>query len=272
MSGVTRIAVVGAGLAGLSASTTVARLAKDAANRGSRHRPFQITLIDKSRSVGGRMATRRVYPGARAVGEPVADEHIAFDTGAQLLRVRDEEFQKLIGQWTDDGRVDEFGKGPPIVEDLAGFMADWKSGTVNGSAQPEKATDMGSESKSCRISGTVDSNVKYFWRGPGGMNAFVKKMADEAESLNVNIKLGSEVGQAELDGLLFAKFLIIHPPSRFRLTRLNTPSPKSPRSHLVPADRPKSLLFPNGRLPSNPPKPTRTRRHWTLISCSWQRL
>jgi hypothetical protein len=120
---------------------------------------------------------------------------VAFDTGAQLFRIRDEEFMGLVGKWIDRNQVDEWGKGPPIVEDLAGFMKDWANGTVERprKASDEKAMDIGFEGKTCRISGTVDSNVKYYWRGEQGMNGYAKRLAAEAEGMGVKVECGVEV-------------------------------------------------------------------------------
>ncbi len=65
------VVIVGAGLAGLSA----ARVVRDAGH--------EVTLIDKSRGVGGRMATRRI-------GDAV------FDHGAQFFTVRSVEFAAVV--------------------------------------------------------------------------------------------------------------------------------------------------------------------------------
>lgn len=66
----TKIAIIGAGFAGLS----IAHLLKNAA---------EITLFDKARGVGGRMATRR-------------SDHYVFDHGAQYFTARTEAFQNFI--------------------------------------------------------------------------------------------------------------------------------------------------------------------------------
>jgi predicted NAD/FAD-dependent oxidoreductase len=65
-----KIAVVGAGIAGLA----LARSLHDIAD---------VTVFEKSRGVGGRMATRR----AGAVG---------FDHGAQYFTVRDDAFRRML--------------------------------------------------------------------------------------------------------------------------------------------------------------------------------
>ncbi len=75
MAGVnTDVLIVGAGLAGLMAANALQ-------NQGR-----QVTVVDKGRSVGGRLATRRMGPG-RA------------DYGAQFFTVRTETFQSWVDRW-----------------------------------------------------------------------------------------------------------------------------------------------------------------------------
>ncbi|KAI9028417.1 hypothetical protein DFJ74DRAFT_658825 [Hyaloraphidium curvatum] len=176
----TRILIVGAGLSGLSAASTLAALARSAAGK---HRPFAVTLADKGRSVGGRCATRRV------------GEAVRFDTGAQLFRIRDEEFQNVVQGWVEEGTVDEWGKGPPIVEDLAGLMADWEAGRAppEPGSQPKERLPDGS----CRVSGIVDSNVKYFVKGHAGMNGLAKTFGGYASEGGATILTGVEIDRLE---------------------------------------------------------------------------
>lgn len=70
--------IVGAGMTGLSAAGFLKNLGWD------------VTLIDKGRSAGGRLATHR---GAGAV----------FDYGAQFITVRDPRFEAAFGQWLKSG-------------------------------------------------------------------------------------------------------------------------------------------------------------------------
>jgi len=74
----TRVAVIGAGIGGLSAARALAAHA------------VEISIFDKGRSVGGRVATRRV-------------EAHSFDLGAQYFTARDARFKELVGSWLDDG-------------------------------------------------------------------------------------------------------------------------------------------------------------------------
>jgi hypothetical protein len=74
----TDVLIIGAGISGLMAARILKR------------NGYSATLIDKGRSVGGRLATRRI-------GEGLAD------TGAQFFTVRHGEFQSFVNQWmTDD--------------------------------------------------------------------------------------------------------------------------------------------------------------------------
>ena len=75
-----RIAIVGAGLAGLTAAR---QLAADGCRVG---------VFEKSRGVGGRMATRRR-------GE------FHFDHGAQYFTVRDRRFRQMVDAWRSQGLV-----------------------------------------------------------------------------------------------------------------------------------------------------------------------
>jgi renalase len=88
------VAVIGAGLSGLIA----ARILKE--------HGCQVTVFEKSRGFGGRMATRRANPD------------IPFDHGAQYFTVRDEAFQHYVTSWIKrgvaaqwNGRIVQLGKG-----------------------------------------------------------------------------------------------------------------------------------------------------------------
>lgn len=78
--------VVGAGVSGLIAAGEL----RDAG--------WSVTVLDKGRGVGGRMATRRTG-GA------------AFDHGAQFFTVRDERFEKLVNGWLAAGAAAEWTRG-----------------------------------------------------------------------------------------------------------------------------------------------------------------
>src|SRR3546814_9540556 len=73
-----RVAIIGAGISGLAC----ARRLRDAG--------LEATLFDKSRGIGGRLATRRANPG---------NPEVAFDHGATHFTARSEGFTKLVAAW-----------------------------------------------------------------------------------------------------------------------------------------------------------------------------
>ncbi len=86
-----RVVIVGAGLSGLTAATTLQAVSTPA-------RPNEILIVDKGRSTGGRLATRRIA-GA------------TLDHGAQFFTVRSEEFEAAVQGWIGDGVVAEWCRG-----------------------------------------------------------------------------------------------------------------------------------------------------------------
>lgn len=81
-----RIIVVGAGLSGLMAARQLV---------ASGH---QVTVFDKGRGVGGRLATRRI-------------DAATLDHGAQFFTVRSEEFATHVNEWVAAGVAHEWCKG-----------------------------------------------------------------------------------------------------------------------------------------------------------------
>lgn len=79
-----RIAIVGAGMAGLACAERLAAAGRD------------VALFDKGRAAGGRMSTRRL---ATPEGEA------AFDHGAQYMTARDPAFRARLERWRDAGLV-----------------------------------------------------------------------------------------------------------------------------------------------------------------------
>jgi predicted NAD/FAD-dependent oxidoreductase len=79
------VLVVGAGVAGLFAARTLA-------DHG-----LEVVVLDKSRGVGGRLATRRLGDGA------------SFDHGAALFDPVAEPFRRQLGLWEEDGLVERTG-------------------------------------------------------------------------------------------------------------------------------------------------------------------
>ncbi len=82
-----RIAVVGAGIAGLAAARSLA------ANR------HDVTMFEQSTIPGGRMATKTF--GAIELPKGLSGE-VAFDHGAQYFTVRDDRFSEIAAEWERD--------------------------------------------------------------------------------------------------------------------------------------------------------------------------
>lgn len=79
--------VVGAGISGLLAAT---RLQRDG---------IQVTILEKGRGFGGRMASRRF-------------EKAVFDHGAQFVTTREASFRELVEGWMGEGLARPWYKGP----------------------------------------------------------------------------------------------------------------------------------------------------------------
>ncbi|TKD70484.1 NAD(P)/FAD-dependent oxidoreductase [Pseudalkalibacillus hwajinpoensis] len=77
------VAIVGGGIAGIVAATKLIESGKE------------VLVLDKSKSVGGRLATRRINGGKA-------------DHGAQFFTVRTEQFQQLVDRWEQNGWVSKW--------------------------------------------------------------------------------------------------------------------------------------------------------------------
>lgn len=98
------IAIIGAGMAGASA----ARILHEAG--------LPVTLFDKGRGIGGRMATRRLADG------------LTFDHGAQYVTARDPAFAADMASWTRSGAAAPWGEPgwsvgvPGMTEPVRGLL------------------------------------------------------------------------------------------------------------------------------------------------------
>lgn len=99
--------VVGAGIAGLTAA------------RALRERGVAVTVLDKGRGVGGRLATRRL-------GESVMDH------GAQFFTVRNPVFEAWVREWEAAGVVQEWCRGFADAEGRVGADGHPRYGGVGG--------------------------------------------------------------------------------------------------------------------------------------------
>lgn len=81
-----RVVVVGAGVAGLMAAQSLTNSGHD------------VIIVDKGRSPGGRIATRRI-------------DDATLDHGAQFFTVRDSLFESHVSEWIASGVVTEWCRG-----------------------------------------------------------------------------------------------------------------------------------------------------------------
>ncbi len=86
--------VVGGGMTGLIAATLLQR------------QGLQVTILDKGRGIGGRLATRRVKYTEDA-DSPLG----VFDYGTQYFSVKDPQFQPWVDDWLDRGIIKEWCRG-----------------------------------------------------------------------------------------------------------------------------------------------------------------
>lgn len=94
--------VIGAGMAGLMAARTLAA------------RALGVTVLEKARGVGGRMATRWLEPeeGGAERGRAV------WDHGAQFFTVRHGEFEGRVKEWIDAGVARVWARGFPGADGI----------------------------------------------------------------------------------------------------------------------------------------------------------
>lgn len=116
-----KIGIVGAGIAGLSCAEMLAAAG------------HSVSVFDKGRGAGGRMATRRV---------PTQAGDVAFDHGAQYFTTRDPRFSAAVTDWQTSGVVarwpiagDDAWVGTPgmnaVVKALSRPLAVWWNSCVD---------------------------------------------------------------------------------------------------------------------------------------------
>ncbi|SMF48512.1 hypothetical protein SAMN02745866_03160 [Alteromonadaceae bacterium Bs31] len=91
------VAIIGAGIAGLTAA------------RELRERGAQVTVFEKSRGLGGRLATKRLHWG-----------HV--DIGAQYFTARDERFKAQVDRWMAQGFVARWEFTPHAIDARKGLV------------------------------------------------------------------------------------------------------------------------------------------------------
>lgn len=123
-----RVAVVGAGLAGL----TAARILHEGGH--------EVVVVDKGRRVGGRMSTR-------------VRGDLQFDHGAQYFTARDSRFLRHVVAWRERGLVEAWRARVAVVD--AERMEAASAGTARYVAVPGMnaiCEDLASELPDCRLS------------------------------------------------------------------------------------------------------------------------
>jgi renalase len=88
--------VIGGGISGLITATVLQRTG------------MKVTVLDKGRGIGGRLATRRLEYSESCTG--------IFDYGAQYFSVKHPEFQVWVDEWLQQGVVKEWCQGFGIVD------------------------------------------------------------------------------------------------------------------------------------------------------------
>ena len=83
--------IVGGGITGLITATVLQRSG------------IRVTVLDKGRGIGGRLATRRVKQGEAIEG--------VFDYGTQYFSVKQPQFQAWVDEWLQQGVVKEWCQG-----------------------------------------------------------------------------------------------------------------------------------------------------------------
>jgi renalase len=82
--------IIGGGISGLIAAMVLQR------------NGISVTILDKGRGIGGRLATRRI-------NHPFYGEG-TFDYGAQFFTVSNPIFQSLVDEWIQNGIVKEWSR------------------------------------------------------------------------------------------------------------------------------------------------------------------
>ena len=135
-----RVAVVGAGIAGLSA-------ARDLQARG-----HDVSVYEKQRVPGGRNATRK--PAGVELPRGLAGASLTFDYGAQYFTARDDRFSAVVAEWLRDR-----------------IVAQWTGRIVSFDAE-------GWEDVSPSAKATGDKEVTHRYVGTPGMSAITGAMTD----------------------------------------------------------------------------------------------
>lgn len=108
------IAIIGAGMAGLSCASHLAKAGQ------------LVRVFDKGRGPGGRMAARRAE---------VAGETVSFDHGAQYFTARDPAFRKQVDLWEAQGHAARWAAASASDEDPAFVGTPGMNGPIRAMSQ-----------------------------------------------------------------------------------------------------------------------------------------
>lgn len=164
--------VVGAGIAGLMAARTL------------QSQGVRVTVVDKGRGVGGRLATRWAEVGK--------DEKGYFDHGAQFFTVREARFQSFVDEWLSAGIVREWSRG---------FAQ--QDGIANADGHP----------RYCGVAG-MNSIARYLMKGIDvRTNTKVERVRHQGNQWCIELESGE---------MLIADALMMTPPAEQSLALLDT--------------------------------------------------
>jgi len=184
------IAIIGAGVAGMSAARVLGAAQVD------------VRLFDKGRSQGGRLATRRVL----AMGENGAEKQWLFDHGAQFVRAREPSLRMLLDGLVASGaavdwqraratvRSDPSFIGVPAMSAIARAMANGLKITTQAHVH-----EVARDGRNWRM--LVEKDGRRVWSEPFGA-VIVSAPAPQAAAL---------VGAVSLDAASIAERAIMQP-------------------------------------------------------------
>lgn len=156
----TRIAIVGAGIAGSMCARTLSAAGTD------------VTVVDKGRGPGGRCSTRRTATDA---GE------ISFDHGAQYFTIRDEDHAPLIDDWLEAG----------VAAPWQAFIGTLEHGVIGPEGRPRSGSLGPDDPGDARSLGPTPKR----YVGTPGMSAVVKALQQD-----LDVHFGTRIDVLEADG------------------------------------------------------------------------
>jgi len=155
-----RVAVIGAGISGAMAARTL------------HDHGVQVTIFEKSRGAGGRMATRRLASG------------LAFDHGAQYFTARDPRFDRYCQSWLQQGLIAPW---PVPTGEMSQRIAVYRQGRIASWSE-------GQDRYSCVPS--MNSICKYLVSGiPMQNQTRVQSIQHCEEKLMLYNELGESLGE-----------------------------------------------------------------------------